>query len=92
MSVSSTKLPTYILPALPAASILTGYFWCNVNNNLRNKTIIYSTNILAVLFAIIAILAVFAYKIFPSTIASYIYAIKYNACICCLFLRLSVKL
>ena len=88
MSVSSTKLPTYILPALPAASILTGYLWCNVNNNIINKTIIYSTNILAVLFAIIAILAVFAYKIFPSTIASYIYAIKYNACICCLFLSI----
>jgi len=55
-SISSTKLPTYILPVFPAAALLTGYFWWTSDEKVQNeKAISISTHIFATLLILTAV-------------------------------------
>lgn len=73
-SLSSTKLPTYILPVFPAAAFLTGYYWwISDEKGLHAKSIKISTEIFAVLFIITAMSASIAYFFLP-------YSIQYKVC------------
>lgn len=71
-SISSTKLPTYILPVFPAASLLTGYYWWVSDEKCENEKTIYN---LTLSFAIIFILAAIG-----ASIAGYFlpYELKYK--------------
>ena len=69
-SVSSTKLPTYILPVFPAAALLTGFYWYKADekeekyrNSIAITTIIFSAVIITT-----AIAAVFTCLVLPSHI------------------------
>src|SRR5574344_736613 len=65
-SISSTKLPTYILPLFPAAALLTGYFWYRCENKRENFNIIsVSTQIFASLLVISAVSCIFLYYLLP---------------------------
>lgn len=68
-SISSTKLPTYILPVFPAASFLTGYYWwISDEKGLHQKSIRISTEIFAGLFIIAAIAGTVAFYFLPYNI------------------------
>lgn len=82
MSVSSTKLPTYILPALPAAAIITGYFW-TTSINKHEKAIKISTYILSAIFIIAAIAASISFFFLPYSIFELINDFKYPVIIGC---------
>lgn len=70
-SLSSTKLPTYILPIFPAASLLTGYFWWVSDEKGENaKSISISTQIFAVIFIIAALAATVVFYVLPYDIQS----------------------
>ena len=61
-SLSSTKLPTYILPVFPAASLLTGYFWWLSDEKKQSqKTIYITTEIFAGVCILIATAASIAF-------------------------------
>lgn len=65
-SLSSTKLPTYILPIFPAASLLTGYYWWISDEKGENeKAIAVSTQIFATIFIIAALAASIVFFILP---------------------------
>lgn len=65
-SISSTKLPTYILPVFPAAALLTGYFWwVSDEKKEHEKAIFVSTEIFAALFIFAATVASIAYWLMP---------------------------
>src|SRR5574344_1193853 len=65
-SISSTKLPTYILPVFPAASLLTGYFWWVADERHEHEKAIYnSTELFAAMFIIAAISASIVYWFLP---------------------------
>lgn len=65
-STSSTKLPTYILPLFPAASLLTGYYWWIADEKQEHQKAIYnSTLILAVLFVLSALAASLSFYFLP---------------------------
>jgi hypothetical protein len=65
-SSSSTKLPTYILPAFPAAALLTGYFWyARVERGEHQKAIAFSTEIFASIFIIASLGALIAFWFLP---------------------------
>lgn len=65
-SISSTKLPTYILPVFPAASFLTGYYWwVSDEKGTHQKSIRISTEIFAAIFIFAAIAASIAYYFLP---------------------------
>lgn len=65
-SISSTKLPTYILPVFPAASFLTGYYWwISDEKGIHQKSIRISTEIFAAIFIFAAIAASIAYYFLP---------------------------
>lgn len=65
-SSSSTKLPTYILPAFPFAAILMGHFWWSSDERNENQKIIYtSTMLLAVILLIVAIGGSLSYYFLP---------------------------
>lgn len=65
-SSSSTKLPTYILPAFPAAALLTGYFWWFSDEKSENeKTISITTQIFAALFILTAVAGTIVYWTLP---------------------------
>ena len=65
-SISSTKLPTYILPVFPAAALLTGYFWwISDEKNQSQKTIYVTTEMLAALFILLASVGAIAYWFLP---------------------------
>lgn len=65
-SSSSTKLPTYILPAFPAASFLMGYYWLEADEKkLHQKSIYYSTVLLTSIFFIASLGAIVAYFFLP---------------------------
>jgi 4-amino-4-deoxy-L-arabinose transferase-like glycosyltransferase len=51
-SISSSKLPGYILPVLPAAALLTGSRLAQIRSDSRNNWAITATGALGVLFAI----------------------------------------
>lgn len=95
MSVSSTKLPTYILPALPAAALLTGYFWSvSDNKNDHKKAITISTYIVAMIFIISSLVASVAYSFLPQGIIELVSPSKYSVLIGCAFvgIYLMIKL
>lgn len=55
-SIASTKLPTYILPAFPFASILMAYYWLNADeNNEHSRSMNVLTLVLATIFIVSAI-------------------------------------
>lgn len=84
MSVSSTKLPTYILPALPAAALITGYFWCkSEKEDFAKKSVAISTYILASIFILAAIVASVAYIFLPQSVIDMVSAFKYAVLIGC---------
>ena len=65
-SLSSTKLPTYILPVFPAAALLTGYFWWVSDEKRENtRATSISTHILAIILLLAAIAGTIASCIFP---------------------------
>ncbi|MBP7212172.1 glycosyltransferase family 39 protein [bacterium] len=65
-SFSSTKLPTYILPAFPAASLLTGYFWLTGAERDEHKKSIYGATVLfSLIFIVAALCASCAYWFLP---------------------------
>ena len=95
MSVSSTKLPTYILPSLPAAALLTGYFWSvSENRNEHKKAITISTYIVAMIFIIASLIASAAYAFLPQGLIEMVSPFKYSVLIGCAFvgIYLMVKL
>ena len=66
LSISSTKLPTYILPAFPAAAFITAFVWCRADKeNGFGKSIIVSTEIIAAILIIASIGATFAFPFLP---------------------------
>lgn len=70
-SISSTKLPTYILPVFPAASLLTGYYWwISDEKNENEKSISIATQILATIFILASLGALISYYFLPSNIQS----------------------
>ena len=55
-SISSTKLPTYILPLFPALALITGYYWWGyIVDNKFEKGIKISTIVSAVFFILFGI-------------------------------------
>ncbi len=59
-SAASTKLPTYILPAMAPAAFLLGYYWYEyIYEAKHNNKILISTIILNSIFIIAAIAAIF---------------------------------
>lgn len=65
-SISSTKLPTYILPVFPAASLLTGYYWWVSDERGENeKSIYYLTLLFAAIFIFAAMGASVIYYFLP---------------------------
>lgn len=86
MSVSSTKLPTYILPALPAAALLTGYYWSiSEKHEEYQKSIQISTYIIAMIFIIASLVASVAYVFLPQSILELVSPFKYSVLIGCAF-------
>lgn len=70
-SIASTKLPTYILPAFPAASFLTGYYWwVSDERNEHNKAIYNSTLLFSAIFIIAAMVVTIAYTSIPYSLQS----------------------
>ena len=68
-SVSSTKLPTYILPVFPAASLLTGYFWWISDEKSENERSIYNSTVLfSALFIIAGFTAAIGFFFLPPDI------------------------
>lgn len=66
-SSSSTKLPTYILPAFPAAALLTGYYWWVSDEKSKHEKLIYnSTLVFSAIFILAAIGATIASCFLPS--------------------------
>ncbi|MFA7659473.1 MAG: glycosyltransferase family 39 protein [Candidatus Gastranaerophilaceae bacterium] len=68
-SSSSTKLPTYILPLFPAASMLTGYYWwVSDEKGEHEKSIYNSTIIFSIIFMLAAATATVAFYFLPDDI------------------------
>lgn len=68
-SVSSTKLPTYILPVFPAASLLTGYYWwVSDEKNENANEISTTTQLFSAIFILAAFLTMVAYYFLPPDI------------------------
>ena len=86
MSVSSTKLPTYILPALPAAALITGCFWNKSESEIQSKkTITISTYIVAMIFILAAIVASIVYVFLPQSFIELVSPFKYSVLMGCAF-------
>ncbi len=65
-SSSSTKLPTYILPAFPFAALLTGYYWFVSDERGENEKLIYNSTLLfSAIFILAATVAFIGYYILP---------------------------
>ncbi|MBR2525090.1 glycosyltransferase family 39 protein [bacterium] len=93
MSISSTKLPTYILPALPAAALITGYFWCTSENETSTlQTIKISTYIIAGIFILAALITSLAYVFLPQPIIEMVDSFKYSVLIGCAFVGIYLML
>lgn len=76
-SAASTKLPTYILPVFPAASLLTGYYWWASDERKENERTIYNLTVLyTAIFIIAAAGASIAYYFLPSDIQTKIATFK----------------
>jgi len=71
-SISSTKLPTYILPLFPALSLITGYYWWGyITDNKFEKGIKISTVIGAVFFILFGIGGALMLNFTPENILIY---------------------
>jgi len=93
MSFSSTKLPTYILPSIPAAALITGYFWCKSEKEEENKQAIkMSTYLVAIIFILSSLLASIAYLFLPTTIMEMLNPFKYTVLIGCAFVGIYLML
>lgn len=82
VSVSSTKLPTYILPAIPPAALLTGLFWVR-EDNFAKKIISISTYILSAIFILVAISGFVSLFFMPKEILALCEPFKYFVIIGC---------
>lgn len=86
MSISSTKLPSYILPAIPPAAFITGYFWCKSYEDDKYKKIIsVSTNILAAIFILAGLFTAIGFIFFPSKVIEILNPFKYPVLLGCCF-------
>lgn len=66
-SISSTKLPTYILPLFPAISLITGYYWWGyITDNKFEKGIKISTIVGSVFFITVGIGGMFILNFIPN--------------------------
>ncbi len=93
MSISSTKLPTYILPVLPAAALITGYFWCKSDNEEETRhAIAISTYLVAIIFILAALITSVAYVFLPQTIVEMFSTFKYTVLIGCAFVGIYLML
>lgn len=93
MSMSSTKLPTYILPSLPAAALITGYFWCKSEEEASTlQAIKISTYIVAIIFIFAALITSVAYIILPQPIIEMMNSFKYSVLIGCAFVGIYLLL
>lgn len=76
-STASTKLPTYILPAFPAAALLTGYYWWVSDEKGEHERPIYNlTLVFAGIFIIAALGASIGYYFLPENLQTQIMAFK----------------
>lgn len=91
MSVSSTKLPTYILPALPASALLTGFFWCDSKEN-HKQAISISTYLVSVIFILASLGASFAFIFLPASLIELVSPFKYSVLIGCAFVGILLML
>lgn len=65
-STSSTKLPTYILPVFPFASLLMGYYWWVSDERSEHEKSIYNSTIILSTILITAVVgAFFVYFFLP---------------------------
>jgi 4-amino-4-deoxy-L-arabinose transferase-like glycosyltransferase len=68
-SISSTKLPTYILPVFPAAALLTGYYWWESDEKKENiNFILTTTKIFPVILILAATVGLIAYYFLPQSL------------------------
>lgn len=76
-STASTKLPTYILPIFPAASLLTGYYWWVSDEKGEHEKSIYNLTLLfSAIFILAAMGAFFTYFFLPYDLQNKIVAFK----------------
>jgi 4-amino-4-deoxy-L-arabinose transferase-like glycosyltransferase len=84
-SISSTKLPTYILPVLPAAALLTGYYWWRADEKKtmaeHEKSLEVSTLLLGGIFIGAGIIASVVISFLPSAIQAVLVDFKLAAII-----------
>lgn len=72
-SSSTTKLPTYILPAFPFAALLTGYYWWYSDEKQQNEKAIYNlTIVFSAVLIIAALVATFSWPFLPDQILAQI--------------------
>lgn len=97
-SSSSTKLPTYILPIFPFASLLTGYYWWVSDEKNEHEKPIYNTTLLfSTIFILAAMVGTIVYYFLPSDLQSNLNSFKnvsivsLNFLAILLLLRLSTK-
>lgn len=77
-SISSTKLPTYILPVFPAAALLTGYYWwVSDEKDEHQEEISVITQLFSFLLILAASVAMIAYFFLPVPIQLRIESFKH---------------
>lgn len=77
VSISSTKLPTYILPLFPAAAFLTAKFFYDQVDDEPSKTLKISTLAISGVFILAGILLVVGKFFIPQEIFTYVSGFKY---------------
>src|SRR5574344_582250 len=81
-SSSSTKLPTYILPAIPAAALLVGYYlWVSDERNEFQESISKATSVLAIILLYSAFIACGVYLFLPENLQYQLSEIRYTTAI-----------
>lgn len=97
-SSSSTKLPTYILPIFPFASLLTGYYWWISDEKSEHEKPIYNTTLLfSAIFIFAAMAVTITYSFLPDDLQVKLNAFKdptilaINLLAILLILRLNTK-
>ena len=77
-SISSTKLPTYILPVFPAAALLTGYYWLISDEKDEHKVeISVITHLFSILFILVASVILIGYFFLPENLQVKIETLKH---------------
>ncbi len=95
-STSGTKLPTYILPAFPAAALLTGYYWWVADEKNEHEKGIYTTTIIfTTTFIVAALTFTVAYYFLPFLLQEQLDSFKHQTTIAiyllCIFLLLRLN-